>query len=109
METNLRVKPRDAVRQTFRVASAEVLQILPHINFRVTTEFDPRTAGRNAPDFAVRFAPPAASRFTVRTTPGTVPGTVPTVVPGRSILVNSAVTKARLRCYLAGFGLTEWY
>ena len=107
VETSLRVKPRDAQHQTLQVTSAEVAQVLPHVNFQVNVEFDPRTTCSNAPGFAARFVPQTASRLAIRTTPGTVPGTVPTVVPGRSILVNSAVTKARLRCYLAGFGLIQ--
>jgi hypothetical protein len=107
-KTSPQVKPREALQEAGPVPSAEVLQVHPQVNFRATMEFDPRTAGRNAPDFAARFAPQVASRIAVRTTPGTVPGTVPTAVPGRSILARSTATKAALRCYLSGFGLTEW-
>ena len=96
VETSLRVKPRDALQQTFLVPSAEILQIHPQVNFRVTLEFDPRTASLNAPNFAVGFTAEAASRITVRTAPRTVPGTVPPVVPGRSLPASSTPPKAAI-------------
>jgi hypothetical protein len=106
-ETYLRLRLREAPQEACHVPSAEVLRILSHVNFRVTTEFDPRTASRNAPDFTLRFTPEVAFRTTVRTTPGAVPGTVPTVVPGGSVRASSAATKAALRRYLADLGLTR--
>ena len=85
VETSLQVRPRDALQLAFQVASAEVLRIIPYVYFQVTMEFDPRTASRNAPEFAVRFVPETGSGATFRTTPGTVPGTVRGVTRGMSI------------------------
>ena len=89
LETSLQVKPRDALQETFQVASEEVLPVHLQVNFRVTIAFGPRTASRNAVEFAVRLAPGTGSGTTFRTALGTVSGTVPTVVPGRSILTSS--------------------
>ena len=107
VETGPQVKPRALLQQTFRFASAEILQVHPQVNFRVAVELGSPTPTRDALDFAVGFAPKVACRTTVRTTPGTVPGTVPTVVPGRSILASSTAPNATKICHLAGFGLTQ--
>jgi hypothetical protein len=93
VQTGLQVKPRVALQQTFRVASSAVLQVLPLVNFRVTMEFDPRTARRNAADATVGFAPEVGFRVPVRTTPRTVPGTVPKATRGGSALATLTASK----------------
>ena len=105
-ETSLLVRPRYAEEQTFQVTSADVPRILPHVIFRVTAEFDPRTAGRNAPDFAVRSTPEAGSRAAFRTAPGTVPGTVPKVTPRATAYATSPTSNSLLVSYLASQALT---
>ena len=93
--TGPQVKPRETLRETGQVPSAETSPIALQLNFQVAMELGSPVAARDAVDFAARFASQVAPRTTVRTTPGTVPGTVPTVVPGRSILVSSTTTNVQ--------------